>query len=102
MMDLAAEGMQSRSRTSTGAEEDDIAAADADDEQSDEDDVNVEAAPIGHLPDDQPIGESFPTEDVCCTSCHQNVRVVRLNVCAKCTCTDSTLPFDSQENGDLR
>ena len=93
-MDLAAEGMQSRSRTSTGAEEDDIAAADADDEQSDDDDVDVEGAPIGPLPDDLPVLYALPEEDVYCTSCHQNVRAIRFNVCPKCTCTDSTLPLD--------
>ncbi len=79
---------------SAGAEEFDIAAGDADDEQSDEDDSDVEMAPIGPLPDDHPILEVKSKMPLYCTSCHQDVLVIRFNICPKCTCTDSTLPMD--------
>ena len=71
-----------------------MAAGDADDEQSDEDDAEVEVAPIGPLPDDYPILLSKSKIPLYCTSCHQDVLVIRFNICPKCTCTDSTLPLN--------
>ena len=49
--------------------------------------------PLAPLPDDQPVLDAYPEEEVYCTSCHQNVLVIRFNVCPACNCTDSTLPL---------
>ena len=68
---------------------------DADDEQSGDDDmVDAVGDPIGPLPDDQPVLEAQPEEEVYCTSCHQNVLVPRFNLCPECKCTDSTVPLN--------
>ncbi len=86
---LVAPSIPTRS-ASAGVEEYDIAAGDADDEQSDEE---VEEAPIGPLPNDHPILLNLSKIPLYCSSCHQNVVLVRFNICPRCACTDSTLPM---------